>query len=97
MYIVLALRKFVHRSIRNLARKITWVDRRDHLVVGAGKDALADVPPTLDWVRLAQRFPVRIYLEEVPDCSYHSGATATVIIRPTEDTDSETAMVQTGP
>ncbi|MCH2143334.1 MAG: biotin/lipoyl-binding protein [Phycisphaerales bacterium] len=50
--------------------------------VGASVDALPDVPPSLDWVRLAQRFPVRIILEERPDCSFHSGGTATVRILP---------------
>jgi len=52
--------------------------------VGASVDALPDVPPSLDWVRLAQRFPVRIILEEPPDCSLHSGGTATVRILPDE-------------
>lgn len=66
---------------------VQGVGRAIYQVVGAAKDALADVPPTLDWVRLAQRFPVRIYLEETPGCSYHSGATATVIIR--SDTTGE--------
>ncbi|MDG2422927.1 MAG: efflux RND transporter periplasmic adaptor subunit [Phycisphaerales bacterium] len=50
--------------------------------VGASVDALPDVPPSLDWVRLAQRFPVRIILEDAPNCSLHSGGTATVRIRP---------------
>lgn len=50
--------------------------------VGAAMDALPDVPPSLDWVRLAQRFPVRIILEDAPNCSFHSGGTATVLIRP---------------
>ncbi|MBX3354150.1 MAG: efflux RND transporter periplasmic adaptor subunit [Phycisphaeraceae bacterium] len=37
--------------------------------------------PTLDWVRLAQRFPVRIILEPFnPDAPYRMGATATAII-----------------
>lgn len=37
--------------------------------------------PTLDWVRLAQRFPVRIVLEPFdPDHPYRMGATATAII-----------------
>lgn len=76
---------------------VQGVGRAIYQVVGAGRDALADVPPTLDWVRLAQRFPVRIYLEEVPDCSYHSGATATVIIRSMDGAAPESAMVQAGP
>ncbi|MEE2907918.1 MAG: biotin/lipoyl-binding protein [Planctomycetota bacterium] len=52
--------------------------------VGAAMNALPDVPPSLDWVRLAQRFPVRIILEDAPNCSLHSGGTATVLIRPDE-------------
>lgn len=37
--------------------------------------------PTLDWVRLAQRFPVRIILEPFdPQFPYRMGATATAII-----------------
>ncbi|MDG2094807.1 MAG: efflux RND transporter periplasmic adaptor subunit [Phycisphaerales bacterium] len=52
--------------------------------VGASVNALPDVPPALDWVRLAQRFPVRIILEEAPGCTLHSGATATVRINPGE-------------
>jgi len=50
--------------------------------VGAGVGGLADIAPTLDWVRLAQRFPVRIILEAPPDCSPRSGSTATVRINP---------------
>lgn len=48
--------------------------------IGAS-DALADVPPTLGWVRLAQRFPVRITLKPDEQCQFHSGSTATVIVR----------------
>jgi multidrug resistance efflux pump len=60
---------------------VQGVGRAIYQPVGASTDALADVPPTLDWIRLAQRFPVRIILEPRPDCPYHSGATATVAIR----------------
>ncbi|MDG2054649.1 MAG: biotin/lipoyl-binding protein [Phycisphaerales bacterium] len=45
---------------------------------------LANVPPTLDWVRLAQRFPVRIIITDGAarkDCRFYSGATAVAIIR----------------
>ena len=73
------------------------VGRAIYQIVGAERDALADVPPTLDWVRLAQRFPVRIYLEDAPDCSYHSGATATVIIRPMQDDSPDAGLAQGGP
>ena len=49
---------------------------------GAGSNLLADVNPTFNWVRLAQRVPVRIALDEVPPGTlFVSGRTATVEIR----------------
>lgn len=44
--------------------------------------ALPAPDPTLDWVRLAQRFPVRIILDPFdPAFPYRMGATATVIVQ----------------
>ncbi len=49
----------------------------------AGANLLANVNPTFAWVRLAQRIPVRIKLDEVPDQTrLVSGRTATVAIEP---------------
>ncbi|WP_022976661.1 efflux RND transporter periplasmic adaptor subunit [Nevskia ramosa] len=48
-----------------------------------GPRLLADVNPTFNWVRLAQRVPVRISLDEVPDGTVLvSGMTCTVIVEP---------------
>jgi hypothetical protein len=42
---------------------------------------LPTVSPTLDWVRLAQRFPVRIVMDASQDAHpYRMGATATAIV-----------------
>lgn len=50
-------------------------------VVGSG--LLANINPTFNWVRLAQRVPVRIALEEVPPgIRLVAGLTATVEIQP---------------
>lgn len=47
---------------------------------------LPQVAPTFNWVRLAQRIPVRISLNEVPDETLLSvGMTATVRVRPAEN------------
>ncbi|MDQ7727861.1 HlyD family secretion protein [Halomonas sp. SpR8] len=47
---------------------------------------LPQVAPTFNWVRLAQRIPVRISLDEVPDETLLSvGMTATVRVRPVEN------------
>ena len=48
---------------------------------GTSTDLLASVNPTFNWVRLAQRVPVRIKLDELPDDSrLVTGRTATVYI-----------------
>lgn len=48
-----------------------------------GPRLLADVNPTFNWVRLAQRVPVRIALDTVPDgVVLVSGLTCTVIVEP---------------
>ncbi|OYY12293.1 MAG: efflux transporter periplasmic adaptor subunit [Rhizobiales bacterium 35-68-8] len=49
----------------------------------AGSGLLANINPTFNWVRLAQRVPVRIALEDVPpDIRLVAGLTATVEIEP---------------
>lgn len=46
------------------------------------RELTADVNPTFNWVRLAQRIPVRIALDEVPDgLVLAAGMTGTVIVR----------------
>ena len=49
----------------------------------ASGDLLPNVNPTFSWVRLAQRIPVRIRLDQTPaDVSLIAGRTATVIVHP---------------
>jgi multidrug resistance efflux pump len=47
----------------------------------AGPELLANVTPTFEWVRLAQRIPVRIHIDKVPEgVLIASGMTATVVV-----------------
>ena len=47
----------------------------------AGPELLANVNPTFEWVRLAQRIPVRIHIDKVPDgVLVSSGMTCTVVV-----------------
>jgi len=47
------------------------------------RELIADVNPTFNWVRLAQRVPVRIHLDSVPDSVVlAAGITCTVIVNP---------------
>ncbi len=46
-----------------------------------GTDLLPNVSPTFDWIRLAQRVPVRIHLTEVPDgVDLRVGTTCSVMV-----------------
>ena len=48
-----------------------------------GRSMLADINPTFNWVRLAQRVPVRVRIEEVPEgVRLVAGQTCTVIVEP---------------
>jgi multidrug resistance efflux pump len=47
------------------------------------RELTADVNPTFNWVRLAQRVPVRIHLDALPEgLELAAGMTCTVIITP---------------
>ncbi|POZ60151.1 efflux RND transporter periplasmic adaptor subunit [Chromobacterium alticapitis] len=61
--------------IASIARGITDRD------AATGRELLADVNPTFNWVRLAQRVPVRIELDALPkDLALIAGQTCTVVI-----------------
>lgn len=66
--------------VQSVARAIT--DRDNAL----GNDLIANVNPTFSWVRLAQRIPVRITIDEVPDgVTLSGGMTATVVVTDPND------------
>jgi multidrug resistance efflux pump len=47
------------------------------------RQLVADVNPTFNWVRLAQRVPVRIHIDEVPaGVMLAAGTTCTVVVSP---------------
>jgi len=57
-----------------------------------GEDLLPNVSATFEWIRLAQRVPVRIHLVDVPDSvALRVGTTASVLVM-TGDSDNETAQ-----
>jgi multidrug resistance efflux pump len=61
--------------VESIARGIT---DRDNL---AGPELLVNPNPTFEWVRLAQRIPVRIHIDDVPKgVLVSSGMTATVVV-----------------
>jgi len=47
------------------------------------RELIADVNPTFNWVRLAQRVPVRIHIDELPEgFLLAAGTTCTVVVKP---------------
>ena len=58
---------------------------------------LADVNPVFTWVRLAQRIPVRIHLDDVPeDVPLAAGTTCTVTVFAAQQTRTKAAATTTG-
>ena len=53
-----------------------------------GFELLPNVSPTFEWIRLAQRVPVRVHLTDVPDgVQLRVGTTASVLVMTGEDQD----------
>ena len=67
----------IEGHVESIAAGITDRER------GASENLLANVNPTFSWVRLAQRVPVRIAIDRVPEgLRLLSGRTATVTVLP---------------
>ena len=67
----------LHGHVQSIARGINNRDDAD------GHDLLATVSPTFSWVRLAQRVPVRVRLDSIPDgLDLAAGMTCTVVVHP---------------
>ncbi|KQV70316.1 HlyD family secretion protein [Rhizobium sp. Root1220] len=66
-----------------LGGKVQGLSRAIANPTAAGGGLLASVDPNFEWIRLAQRIPVRITLENVPpDVELAAGMSATVVVRP---------------
>ena len=62
--------------IESIARGITDRD------ASTGRELLADVNPTFNWVRLAQRVPVRIHIDQIPAGQpLVVGTTCTIVLK----------------
>jgi multidrug resistance efflux pump len=71
--------------VQSLARGIADTD------AGSGFQGLESVNPIFTWVRLAQRIPVRIAIDHVPDSvTIAAGQTCTIVISPPRPEDHRT-------
>ncbi len=81
----------LHGRVDSITRAIVDRDRAE----GAG--LVANVNPTFNWVRLAQRIPVRIALDEVPESlQLVAGRTATVSVVGAPDGTPKVAELPAG-
>jgi multidrug resistance efflux pump len=66
-----------------LRGKVQGLSRAIANPTAVGGGLLASVDPNFEWIRLAQRIPVRIALDKVPaDVELVAGLSATVVVRP---------------
>ncbi len=75
-----------HRDtpIEGVVESIGWAINPPNIATTEGPSGLVpQVQPSFDWIRLAQRVPVRVRIESIPQGVHLvSGTTASVVIRP---------------
>jgi multidrug resistance efflux pump len=76
----ITLMAFPDKPLKGTVDSLSWgISQEDG---STGFELLPKVSPTFDWIRLAQRIPVRIHLDEIPEgVSLRVGTTASVMIR----------------
>lgn len=75
---------YYHRPFKGTVTSISRGIKRRNSDIGI--DLLASVNPNLDWIRLAQRIPVRVSIDELPKGILLSvGMTATLVIKSSYD------------
>jgi multidrug resistance efflux pump len=77
---VVTLMTYPRRPLKGQVDSIGWgISQQDG---STGFDLLPAISPTFEWIRLAQRVPVRVHLLEVPDdIALRVGTTASVLVR----------------
>jgi multidrug resistance efflux pump len=77
---VITLMSYPNSPLVGVVDSIGWGIAQDD--GSTGQDLLPSISPTFEWIRLAQRVPVRVHLEEVPDdVELRVGTTASVLVR----------------
>ena len=89
---VVTLMTYPDRPIEGRVDSIGWgISQSDG---STGQDLLPTVSPTFQWIRLAQRIPVRIHLDKLPEgVALRVGTTASVLVMTeTSGTDNSEAV-----
>jgi multidrug resistance efflux pump len=77
---VITLMSYPDRPLEGRVDSLGWgIFQQDG---SSGANLLPDISPTFQWIRLAQRVPVRVHLVDVPDdVELRVGTTASVLVR----------------
>ncbi len=77
---IVTLMSYSHTHIEGYVESIGWgISQQDG---STGYQLLPNVNPTFEWIRLAQRIPVRIHLDEVPEgVELRVGTTCSVLVK----------------
>ncbi len=82
---------YPNKRFRGRVQGVGWALYQQN---GATVEGLPQTEPTLNWVRLSQRFPVRIILEDRdPKYPFRTGTTAVVTIQGFRDQDSHAQTI----
>jgi len=85
---IVTLMTYPDRPLQGYVDSIGWgIAQQDGSV---GQDLLPAINPTFQWIRLAQRVPVRVHLDPVPEgIELRVGTTASVLIMPGQRSASQ--------
>ncbi len=76
---IVTLMTYPDQPLEGRVNSVGWGIAQDD--GSAGQDLLPTISPTFEWIRLAQRVPVRIHLLDVPDdVKLRVGTTASVLV-----------------
>ena len=85
---IVTLMAYPNQPIEGYVDSLGWGIAQDD--GSTGSDLLPNVSPTFEWIRLAQRVPVIVYLKDVPkEIQLRVGTTASVLVK-TDTADSDT-------
>ena len=87
VYLLAESNRKLHGIVQGIPKAITPQYGRSQNTPG-GQGILQNVSPTLDFIQLAQRFPVRIVLDEPDRHDFRNGGTAAVIVRTESNVES---------
>ena len=93
---VITLMSYPDSPLTGIVDSIGWgIAQQDG---STGQDLLPSISPTFEWIRLAQRIPVRVHLETIPDgVELRVGTTASVLVMTGSQGDRTIASAPAAP